>query len=236
MDELRKSFHHELDEVRDMLARLAARVIDEIPRATSVLLDSDLEGADYVIRSDDEIDAISLEIEERCYQLIALQQPVATDLRQLVSIVKMVAELERSADLCVNICKATRRIYGHPFDPRLRGLIAQMGDQARQLYESALESFVENDAAKAAAIDDMDSYLDQLQRDFIQAIIEAQTNGRIDLPVAVQLALVARFFERIGDHAVNMGERVSYVATGWLPEHRSSTDDTDPLLPLEAEG
>ena len=97
-----------------------------------------------------------------------------------------------------------------------------MGEQAQQLYDAAIESFVENDAAKAAAIDDMDSYLDGLQKQFVQAIFESHAGGRIDLQVAVQLAVVARFYERIGDHAVNIGERVRFVVTGWLPEHKGA--------------
>ena len=84
---------------------------------------------------------------------------------------------------------------------------------------AAVDSYVEDDAAKAAAIDDMDSLLDGLQREFIQVIFESHAAGRIDLQVAVQLAVVARFYERIGDHAVNIGERVRYMVTGWLPEH-----------------
>jgi phosphate transport system protein len=236
MEEMRKTFHHEIEHAREQLARLTSSVIEEIPRATAVLLDGDLEGAEYVIRADDEIDARAIEIEESVYRLIALQAPVATDLRQLVAILKIVADVERSADLCVNICKAARRIYRHELDPKLRGIISKMAEQAQILYEAALESFVDNDAAKAAAIDDMDSTLDGLQRDMIQAIVESSGAGRIDLEVAVQLAVVARFYERIGDHAVNMGERVRYVVTGWMPEHRgaaryrqSGGDDTDAM-------
>ena len=235
MDELRKGFHQQLDDVRTDLVRLAASVIEAIPRATSVILNGDLDGADALIQFDDEIDALSIDLEERCYQILALQAPVAGDLRQVVSVVKMIAEVERSADLAVNICKAARRIYGHELDPRLRGLIARMGEQAEQLWEAALESFQENDAAKAAAIDDMDSYLDSLQREFVQAILESHSENSIDLQVAIQLAVVARFYERIGDHAVNIGERVRYLVTGWLPEHKGATrfrersqeDDTD---------
>jgi phosphate transport system protein len=119
----------------------------------------------------------------------------------------------------VNICKAARRIYGHDLDPRLRGLITKMSEQARTLYTAAIDAYVEGDAAKAAAVDDMDSLLDGLQRDFIQAIFESHAAGRVDLQVAVQLAVIARFYERIGDHAVNIGERVRYIVTGWLPEH-----------------
>jgi phosphate transport system protein len=233
--ETRKAFHTQLEDVREALARLTSSVIEEIPRATNVLLDGDLEGAEYVIRADDAIDARSIELEERTYQLIALQAPVASDLRALVAVAKIVGDVERSADLCVNICKAARRIYRHPLDPKLRGIIAKMGEQAQLLYEAALESYVDNDEAKAAALDDMDSTLDSLQRAMIRAIVECASAGQLDLETAVQLAMVARFYERIGDHAVNMGERVRYVISGWLPEHKgaqrhlSGADDTDEL-------
>jgi phosphate transport system protein len=244
MNELRKGFHHDLDDARDELVRLAASVTEAIPRATAVLLDGDLEGADYIIQSDDEIDARSLDLEEACYRILVLQAPVASDLRQVVALMKMIAEVERSADLVCNICKAARRIYGHDLDPKLRGIISRMSEQAQQLYTAAIESFVENDAAKAAAIDDMDSYLDDLQRQFIQQIFESHSSGRIDLQVAVQLAVVARFYERIGDHAVNIGERVRFVVTGWMPEHhgaqrfRMRTEDTGemPRTIVEPEG
>ena len=146
---------------------------------------------------------------------------MASDLRQLIALLKMIAEVERSADLLCNICKAARRIYGHDLDPKLRGIISRMGEQAQQLYAAAIESYVENDAAKAAAIDDMDNYLDGLQKQFIQAIFESHAAGRIDLQVAVQLAVVARFYERIGDHAVNIGERVRYIVTGGCPSTRA---------------
>ena len=237
MNELRKSFHQDLDEVRSELVHLAAFVTESIPRATNILLSGDLEGADYVISSDDEIDARALDLEERCVQILALQSPVAVDLRQILAALRMIAEVERSADLVCNICKAARRIYGHQLDPALRGIITRMGEQAQQLYIAAIESFVENDAAKAAAIDDMDNYLDALQKQFVQAIFESHAAGHIDLQVAVQLAVVARFYERIGDHAVNIGERVRYVVTGWLPEHRGAaryrarpTDDTGGIV------
>jgi phosphate transport system protein len=243
VNELRKSFHTDLEQAKSELVGLAASVTEAIPRATAVLLDGDLEGADLIIRGDDEIDARSLDIEEHCYRILALQSPVASDLRQVVALMKMVGEVERSNDLLCNICKAARRIYGHALDPKLRGIIARMGEQAQQLYDAAIESFVENDAAKAAAIDDMDSYLDGLQKQFVQAIFESHAAGRIDLQVAVQLAVVARFYERIGDHAVNIGERVNFVVTGWLPEHdgaaryRARPDITGeilrPLMPAE---
>jgi phosphate transport system protein len=217
-EDLRTEFHRDLKDVRQDVAHLSASVTELVPRVTDVLLDQDLEGAEYAILGDDEIDARSIDLEERCYRLLALQAPVAKDLRGLVSAVKMIGEIERSADLCVNICKASRRIYGRPLDPKLRGIIQKMGDQAQHLFKEATEAYLHQDSARAAALNDMDSLLDDLQREFIQAIFESHAMGNIDLQVAVQLALVARFFERIGDHAVNMGERVRYEVDGWLPE------------------
>ena len=126
MGELRRSFHSDLDHAKDELVRLAASVTEAIPRATAVLLEGDLEGADFIIRGDDEIDARAMDIEEHCYRILALQAPVASDLRQVIALMKMVAEVERSADLVCNICKAARRIYGHELDPKLRGIISRM--------------------------------------------------------------------------------------------------------------
>ena len=222
MEELRKTFHQELDAIRDQVIRLGSSVIEAIPRATGVLLAGDLEGADYLVQSDDEIDARAVEIEDQCFQELALQAPVAGDLRQLVSIIKITGELERSADLAVNICKGARRIYGHDIDPVLRGLISKMSEQAQQLFISALDAFETNDAAKAAAIDDMDSFLDGLHRQFIQEIFECHARGKMDVQVAVQLAIIGRFYERIGDHAVNVGERTHFILTGFVPKHRGA--------------
>lgn len=221
-DELRRKFHQDLDQARSELVGIAASVTELIPRATAVLLDGNLEGADLLIRGDDEIDARSLDLEDHCLRVLTLQAPVASDLRQIVALLKMIADVERSADLVVNICKAARRIYGHELDPKLRGIISRMSEQSQQLYSSAIEAFVENDAAMAVALDDMDSYLDGLHAQFIQAIFESHAAGRTDLQVAVQLAVVARFYERIGDHAVNIGERINYVITGQLPEHKGA--------------
>jgi phosphate transport system protein len=242
VSDLRSTYHQEIDDIRSTIVRLAGSVIEAIPRATSILLDGDLEGANYLISADDEVDAKSLDLEEEIYRVMALQAPVAVDLRVLVSAVKILGEIERSADLAVNICKAARRLYGHALDPRLRGLITKMAEQAQVLYTAAMDAYVDNDAAKAAAIDDMDSLLDALQREFIQVIFESHAAGRIDLQVAVQLAVVARFYERIGDHAVNIGERVRYAVTGWLPEHdgaarfRARRDESPAPETAEVEG
>ena len=233
---LRTEFHDELDEIQQGIARLSAGVTELVPRATEILLSMDLEGAEYVILGDDEYDAKALVLEEKCFHVIALQAPVATDLRAVVSAIKIIADVERSADLCVNICKAARRIYGHELDPHLRGVIQKMGDQAQVLFKEATEAYLNLDGVRAAALHDMDAYLDDLHRQFIQVIFESHAAGNIDLQVAVQLAVVARFYERIGDHAVNVGDRVRYIVSGWLPERPYAESDNDPPTLVSTEG
>ena len=218
-DQTRKTFHQELDEVQQEIVRLAAMVTEVIPRGTEALLSNDLEAAQAVIDGDDALDLLSLEIEERCYQLLALQQPMAGDLRAIVTALRLNSEIERSGDLVVNVMKGTRRIYGVEYDPKLRGLIERMSEQAQRLFKLAVDAYVEGNAGLAAALDDMDDRLDLLHKDYIQAIFESHSQSSMDLQAAVQLALIGRYYERIGDHAVNMGERVRYMVTGWLPEH-----------------
>ncbi len=218
MPDSRPTFHQQLDDVQRDLVRLAARVIESVARGTEALLTLDLGAAQAVIDGDDEIDVLTLEIEERCFTLLARQQPMASDMRAVVTAIRLTAEIERSGDLMVNVAKAARRLYGSEIPLPLRGLLTAMADEAVRLYGLAMDAYAEGDASLAAAIDDMDDRLDQLHKDYIQAILELHADVR-DVQMAVQLALVGRYYERIGDHAVNIGERVQYMVTGWLPEH-----------------
>jgi phosphate transport system protein len=227
-DELRSEFHQELSEIQVGIAGMSAGVTELVPRATDILLTMDLEGAEYMILGDEAYDRKAVDLEERCFKVIALQAPVASDLRAVVSSIKIIADVERSADLCVNICKAARRIYGHDLDPHLRGVIQKMGDQAQSLFKEATEAYLNLDGVRAAALHDMDAYLDDLHRQFIQVIFESHARNNIDLQVAVQLAVVARFYERIGDHAVNVGDRTRYIINGWLPDRPYPESDNDP--------
>jgi phosphate transport system protein len=230
MTDTRRSFHTQLEEIRDDIVRLGAIVVEALPHATEALLGSDLELAESVIADDAALDARAVLLEEKCYAALALQSPVAVDLRAVVAAVRMVAEIERSGDLAVNICKAARRIFPHQLDPRLRCLINSLSERAHQEFRFAMDAYAEDDAALAGAIDDMDDLLDRTHNEFIQAIFESHQAGRLDLQVAVQLALVARFYERIGDHAVNIGLRVRYKVTGMLPESEPSNRGSRPSL------
>jgi phosphate transport system protein len=218
MHETRTAFHQQLEDIQRDLLRAAARVTETIMRGTEVLLDLDMAAAQALIAGDDELDALTLDIEERCFTVLARQQPMAGDMRALVTAIRLTSEIERSGDLMVNVAKAARRLYGTPVPAPLRSLLQAMAAEAVRLYQLAMDAYAEGDAGMAAAIDDMDDRLDQLHKDYIQAILELHADVQ-DVQVAVQLALVGRYYERIGDHAVNIGERVQYMVTGWLPEH-----------------
>ncbi len=219
MSDIRTNFHAELDGIKADVVRLAAMVTERIPWGTEVLLGRDLAAAKALIDADDDLDVLAVEIEERCYQQLVLQAPMAGDLRTIVTALRLVSELERSGDLMVNVAKAMRRLYGVDIDPRLRGLISRMAEEAQRLMKVAIDAFAEGDDGKAAALDDMDDRLDDIHKDYIQTIFETHREAKVDLEAGVQLALIGRYYERIGDHAVNIGERVRYMVTGWMPEH-----------------
>ncbi len=221
MTETRSTFHHQLDEVQRDLIRAAARVTETIMRGTQCLLDLDLNEASAVIEGDDEIDALTLDIEDRCFTLLARQQPMAGDMRAVVTAIRLTQEIERSGDLMVNVAKAARRLYGTEVPPPLRSLLEAMAGEAVRLFKIAMDAYAEGDATLAGALDDMDDRLDQIHKDYIEAILDLHSDVQ-DVQVAVQLALVGRYYERIGDHAVNIGERVQYMVTGWLPEHQGA--------------
>jgi phosphate transport system protein len=218
-EDIRKSFHHQLEEIQTDIVRMAAMVTENVPRATDVLLNTDLEAAQGLIAGDAVLNAHAWDVTERCYQLLALQQPMAGDLRAIVAAIHMVSEIERSGDLVVNVAKGARRLYGTDYGGRLRWLLGQMSGEATTLFRLAVDAYVEHDASKAAALDDLDDRLDTLRDSYIEEIFEAHGGGDLQIRSGVQLALIGRYYERIGDHAVNMGERVRYMVTGWLPEH-----------------
>ena len=226
--EARRSFHQQLDEVKVDVVRLGALVLDAIPRGTAVLLDGDVVGAQRLIDDDDVLNELERAIEDQCFHLLALQAPVASDMRALVTAIRLASELERSGDLVANIAKGARRMVGTTIDPRTRGLIQQLSDEAARLFGVAMDAYADGDGAMAAALNDMDDGLDELHREFIAQILESCRAGQLEVQAAVQLALIGRYDERIGDHAVNVGERVRYMVTGALPDRPERVPLSEP--------
>jgi len=217
-DALRTSFHDDLDAMRLEIVKMCALVTEMIPRATDAFLNNDLAAASRLIADDDHLDAISVNLDERCMGLLALQQPLATDLREIFAAIRLNPEIERSGDLVVNIAKATRRMFGAEYEPHIRGLITKMSQEAQRMFRLAGEAYDERDIALGAALDDIDDRLDEYATDLVTAVLTDHNASQRDPQTAVQLALIGRFYERVGDHAVNIGEWVRFIVDGWRPE------------------
>lgn len=216
--ELRTSFHSSLDEVRDEIVRMCAMVTEMIPRATDAFLNNDLDAAQRLIDDDDLLDAVSVNLDNMCTELLALQQPMATDLREIVAAIRLNPEIERSGDLVVNIAKATRRMFGTDYDPKIRGLISKMSEEAQRMFRLAGEAYAGRDVALGAALDDIDDRLDEYANELIALILDDHKERGVDPQTSIQMALLGRFYERVGDHAVNVGEWVRFIVEGWRPE------------------
>ena len=217
----RKSFHEHLDDLRATVIRLGALTNEQIAACTQALLDGDLALAAEAIRNDDLIDDLTHQVEDECFALLARQQPMATDLRTILATLRIAHELERSADLAVNISKATRRLYPNALDPKVRGIIDQMGRQATNQTRLALDAYADTDPSWARALADMDDAMDELTKSLFRYVLSLAPADEATVQQAVQISLVGRHYERIADHAVTIAERVVFMVTGEYPVHEA---------------
>lgn len=231
MNEIRHTYHNQLDELRVDVVRLGLLATDSIAAGTEALLEADLAGADRVIQADNAIDELTHSLEERCYLTLARQQPMASDLRMVVAVLRTIHEIERTGDLMVNVAKTTRRLYPVELAEPIRRIIDQMGHQAVVQLRLALEAFAEADVARAMALEDMDDVMDDLQRELFRTIFALGRADEAGLQQMVQVALVGRYYERMADHAVNIGERVNYMVTGEVPGLDSDDNGAAPGAP-----
>ena len=208
MAEHRHEFQHELDVIEDKVVELFATVPEDLPRATSALLSNDSEVARELADRDKLIDALYPTIEDLADRELLLQAPVAADLRFLISVLRVVPEIERSHDLVVGIARRASHILSEDLSPRARGLVEQMGSLGTDMWLQAIDCWRQRDRAASAALDDRDDEMDEL---FASLMTELGA-GRMALPVTIEMTLVARFYERLGDHAVNIARRVVYLA------------------------
>ncbi len=213
--EARKTLQDELDEVRADIIRLGALTTEAITAGTQTLLDGDLQMAERVIADDDTIDALYHDIEDHIILILATQSPVAADLRTVLTMLRINHELERDADLMVNVAKTTRRIYPHELDPKTRGIVDRMGIQAANQTRLAIDAFADRDPGWASALADMDDAMDELSKSLFRHSLTLGANADEGTIVkAMQVAVLARHYERIADHAVTIAERVRFMVTG----------------------
>jgi len=222
--EIRRSYHEQLDELKHGVVRLGALATEAIAAGTEAFLDADLAAADRVISADMFMDDLTHGLEQKSYEILARQQPMASDLRAIVTVLRTIHEIERTGDLMLNVARATRRLYPGELPARIRGIIARMGTQAALQLRVAVEAFAREDASRALALPDMDDVMDDLERELFRAIFSLCTNDEAGVHQAVQISLVGRYYERIADHAVNVGQRVAYMVTGEFPSTESMGD------------
>lgn len=217
MNETRRSYDEQLHEIKADVIKLAARVGEQVSRATQSILDGDLELVDAVYDEHHRVKDDSFDIEQRCYQVFATQQPLAVDLRTLLAVMRILHEIQLTDNLMRNVARATRRLYPRELPPRVRGILERMGAQAGVQLHLAIDAFAENDAAAAGALPDMDDTMDDLQKDLFRAIFAEGAPDESSLQKAVQITFVGRDYERAADHAVTIGRWVRFIATGHLP-------------------
>ncbi|HEX9040916.1 MAG TPA: phosphate signaling complex protein PhoU [Trebonia sp.] len=208
MNEQRREFDNELDAIESKVIELFAMVAEGLPMATQALLNGDAETFARLAERDRVIDALYLEVEGLADREILLQAPVASDLRFLLSVLRIVPELERSHDLVVHICASAGHILSGDLTPRAGGLVARMGDLATEMWRQAADSWYERDRDAAAALAERDEGMDELHASLTAELAA----GQMAVPVAMEMALVARDYERLGAHAVNIARRVVYLA------------------------
>jgi phosphate transport system regulatory protein PhoU len=222
VNEIRTSLDQRLHLIEDRLLAMTELVAERVGTVTSAMLEGDVDAADMLVAADDDIDLLSLQVEEGCIDTLVREQPVATDLRFVVAAMHMNMDIERSGDLVSNIAKAIGRLQGAHPDDHVRDLVARMSSQAQLLLRRAAEAFRSRDSQLAGSINELDDVLDDLHYRYIQHVIADARRGALDPQQSLQLALVGRFYERIGDHAENLGERVRYIIDGWLPEAQAA--------------
>jgi phosphate transport system protein len=208
--QLRRRFHQQLDDIDAQVIRLFALVTESVAAATDTLLDGDTEAAREISERDRLVDELEAELEQLAERELLTQTPMAGDMRFLVSVLRVVPELERSADLAEHIAQRGATGLALRLTPVVRGLLEQMGGICSNMWRRAADAWVERDATAHSDLDSADDQLDMLQERLVAELEKAD----ISLPDALQTTLLARFYERLGDHAVHISERVGYLADG----------------------
>jgi phosphate transport system protein len=214
MVEHRHEFELALEAIEAKVIELFALVAGDLAGATDALLTGNNEIVKVLIERERVIDALYPEIEELVNRQIALQAPVASDLRFLLSVLRIVPELERSHDLLLGIASRSDHVLGEDLSPRSRGLVERMGSLVSDMWRQAADSWYQRDRSAAAVLEERDDEMDELHASLMAEL----ASGRMTVPVTMEMTLVARFYERLGDHAVNIARRVIYLAGSQPPQ------------------
>jgi phosphate transport system protein len=222
--QMRLSFQEALDRLEANLQEESELVLRSLRGSLNALQHQDVELADEVIAFDDEVDARYLSISQGIEQLLARQTPVAVDLRLVLAVLHINLGLERMADLCVTIAKLTKLTHTLKHDQPLVEAFEEMGTRAEEMIRVAMGSFAARELAGAESLVDLDEMIDRANRRVVNHVLELGTDPAIR-EWGLRMIIVSRCLERLGDHAVDIGEQTAYLVTG---EFREFTDASHP--------
>jgi len=214
---MRLTLQEELDRLQADLQREADLVVRALRGAKEVLGAGDVELAEEVIAFDDEVDRAYLALEQGVEELLARQTPVAGDLRLVLAALHVNLHLERMADLCVTICKLAKLVHAVEGDPEITDSFQEMGERAEEMLRSAMRSFAVRDLAGAESLVELDELIDRANRRLVGRVLELGADAE-RREWGLRMLVISRCLERIGDHAVDIGEQTAYLVTGELRE------------------
>lgn len=217
MSDSRRHFHQELAALEQSLLNVADQAEQMVGMAVDAVCLPDMELAARVVALDAQIDRVYLDVHNRWIQLMALQQPMASDLRMMSVLLHLNVTLERMGDQCVNIAKLAQVTFGLPRSDQIIAQIREMGDLVRPMIRTGIEAFVRRDIDEARLLPAMDEPVDRLNRNLYKEVVECGSDPQL-LEWATRMMIVSRALERIGDQVVDVGEQVVFLLTGELQE------------------
>ena len=219
-DRLVPHFQEELEQLKTRLLEMGGLAEDRVRSALDGLVERDSQLVDRVLACDVPINQLHIEIDSRCFKLLALHQPMAVDLRAIVSAVKINTDLERVGDLAINIAEAVRRYMRHPPVKELID-IPRMAEIAQSMLRDSLDSYVRRDIALAQSVLNQDDELDALKTQVFRDLLTHMLQDPSTIEPALDLILISRHLERIGDHATNIAEDVIFMVSARDVRHHA---------------
>ncbi|HEX9416535.1 MAG TPA: phosphate signaling complex protein PhoU [Gaiellaceae bacterium] len=223
---MRVGLQEDLDAIQANLLEEGELVLRALRGALNALREADAELADEVIAFDDEVDRRYLEVEQGIEALLARQTPVAVDLRLVLAMLHNNLHLERMADYCVTIAKLTKLVAGIEPDQRMIEAFEEMGARAEEMIKVALDSFVNRDVEDASSLVELDELIDRANRRVVRNVLELGPDSAV-VEWGLRMIVVSRCLERIGDHAVDIGEQTAYLVTGEFREFTDASRETN---------
>jgi phosphate transport system protein len=213
-----REYENELGQVRERVLLMGARVEEMMTASRKALLERDADAARATIKSDHQIDQLEVDIDELCLQVLARRQPVASDLRFITATLKLVTDMERIGDLCVNMCERIVELCDDPSYPT-QGPLTRMGETAQAMLHDVLDAFVAGDATKAEQVVERDSIVDAYYAQLFPELVAHMMSDPTVVFRSTRMLSIGKYIERIADHATNIGELVVFMVRGLDVRH-----------------